>query len=177
MESFRNQEKKNQVTGFRDDLGVNLFYVANPIKIEKESCLRCHGIPETAPQSQLISYGDQTGFGWKLNEIVGAQIISVPASEVFGAARRLQVGVLGILALGFLISMVILNLFLKTAIIKPLQEMSNWAQKVSTGEVATEYHHRSRDEIGILASSLDRLKVSLDMAMNMLNPPNNNDPR
>lgn len=175
VESFRSQDQTTQLTGFRDDLGVNLFYVANPIKIEKESCLRCHSTPEAAPKSQIISYGDQTGFGWKLNEIVGAQVISVPASEVFSSARRLQINVLGILALGFLISIVILNLFLKTAIIKPLQEMSNWAQKVSTGELATEYRHRSRDEIGILASSLDRLKVSLDMAMNMLNPPNNND--
>lgn len=176
VESFRSQDQKTQVTGFRDDLGVNLFYVANPIKIEKESCLRCHSTPEAAPKSQIISYGDKTGFGWKLNEIVGAQVISVPASEVFSSARRLQISVLGILALGFLISIVILNLFLNTAIIKPLKKMSMWAHKVSTGEPAAEYNHQSRDEIGVLASSLNRLKVSLDMAMNMLNPPQNKDP-
>ena len=69
--------------------------------------------------------------------------------------------------------MCIRDRFLKTSIISPLQQMSNWAQKVSTGENAVEYRHRSRDEIGILAASLNRLKVSLDMAMDMLNPPQN----
>ena len=171
VKSFRDNNETSQVTGFRTDLGVKLFYVANPIKIEKESCLRCHSTPERAPKSQIISYGDQTGFGWKLNEIVGAQIVSVPASDVLSSARTLQMWVLGILILGFLIALIILNLFLKTSIISPLQQMSDWAQKVSTGDNAVEYRHRSRDEIGILAASLNRLKVSLDMAMDMLNPP------
>ena len=173
VESFRKNANKNQVSGFRDDLGVSLFYVANPIKIEKESCLRCHSTPEAAPRSQIISYGDEAGFGWKLNEVVGAQIISVPATEVFSSARKLQVSVLAILGLGFVVALITLNVFLKTAIITPLQKMSLWAQKVSTGEGAIEYQHKSKDEIGILASSLNRLKVSLDMAMNMLSPPDN----
>ena len=97
--------------------------------------------------------------------------MSVPASDVLSSARTLQMWVLGILILGFLIALIILNLFLKTSIISPLQQMSDWAQKVSTGDNAVEYRHRSRDEIGILAASLNRLKVSLDMAMDMLNPP------
>ncbi|MCM1982703.1 c-type heme family protein [Lyngbya confervoides] len=173
VEKFRKNEATGQVTGFRDDLGVRLFYVANPIKIEKESCLRCHSTPEAAPKSQLISYGDQNGFGWKLNEIVGAQMVSVPASQVFNQARQLQLSVLGILLVGFLVALGILNLFLNRSIISPLQKMSTWAQRVSTGEAASEYKHQSKDEIGILASSLNRLKVSLDMAMNMLNSPQN----
>lgn len=171
VEKFRNDQTIPQTTGFRNFPGGKLFYVALPIQVKEESCLRCHSTPDVAPKSQITSYGDQNGFNWKLNEIVGAQIVSVPASEVFNNARTLQVWVLGILVLGFLIAMGILNLFLNNAIIRPLTKMAAWAQRVSTGEAASEFKHQSSDEIGVLGSSLNRLKVSLELAMNMLNPP------
>ncbi len=171
VESFRNNSDIRQQTGFRNFPGGKLFYVALPIQIKEESCLRCHSTPEAAPKSQVTSYGDQNGYNWKLNEIVGAQIVSVPAIHVFNSAQKLQLWVLGVLLLGFFIAMGILNLFLNNAIIEPLKKMAQWAQRVSTGESAAEFKHQSGDEIGMLASSLNRLKVSLELAMNMLNPP------
>jgi hypothetical protein len=36
--------------------------------------------PAAAPPAMLIQYGSMNGFGWKLGEIVGAQIVSVPAT-------------------------------------------------------------------------------------------------
>ena len=79
-----------QKYGFRAIPGGELFYIARPLAINKESCLRCHGVPENAPASQLATYGRDRGFGWKMNEIVGAQIISVPASEVVRQAQNLR---------------------------------------------------------------------------------------
>ena len=169
VEKFRKQSDLQELTGFRRDLAnSSLFYIARPLVISKESCLRCHSDPQLAPRSQIATYGDDNGFGWKLNEIVGAQIISVPASKVFGAARRLQFLVIGILGIFLLLAIFLLNLFLKLTITDPLKQMANLAKKVSTGDMNGEFVQKNNDEIGILAASLNRLKVSLQMAMDML---------
>jgi HAMP domain-containing protein len=161
-------------SGFQSLPSGDLFYVARPIAIKEESCLRCHSTPEAAPKSQIATYGSNNGFNWQLNEIVGAQMISVPAGRVLADAHKLQVLVIGILTVGFLIAVIALNLFLKFAVVSPITEMAAWSREVSTGNLNTDYEHQAKDEIGILAASMNRLKVSMEMAMNMLkqNPPN-----
>jgi HAMP domain-containing protein len=149
--------------------GGELFYVASPLVISEKSCLRCHSTPENAPKSQIATYGRDNGFGWQLNEIIGAKIVSVPASTVFNEARRLQFLVIGSLSVFFLLAMIMINIFLKFAVTNPLKRMAQLSKKVSTGDMEGEFEHPVNDEIGILAASLNRMKVSLQMAMNMLN--------
>lgn len=174
VERFRNQPNLKEQVGFRQVSAGDLFYIARPLQIKSESCLVCHSTPENAPASQIKTYGDQGGFGWQLNEIVGAQMIQVPASKVFAEARKLQFLVIGILVAGFIIAAIVLNLFLKLSIISPITKMSEWSREVSTGNSNRDFEHQPNDEIGILAASVNRLKVSLEMAMNMLkqNPEN-----
>ena len=168
VEKFRERPDLKELSGFRSLASGDLFYVARPISVSKESCLRCHSTPETAPKSQLTTYGSNNGFGWELNEIVGAKMISVPAGAILTNARRLQFLVIGILIAGFLVAVVVLNVFLNRSIINPLTQMAKWSREVSTGNLGADFEHESKDEIGILASSMNRLKVSLEMAMNML---------
>ncbi len=171
--SFRNQPSVKQVTGFRFFPGGDLFYVARPLAITQESCLRCHSTPEAAPKSQINTYGKDNGFGWKLNDIITAQIISVPASAVLNSARQslslVMAILIGILAVGILL----VNFLLRRTVINPLKQMSHTAKEVSTGNMDAEFEHKSSDEIGILAASFNRMKVSLQMALNMLNQGNN----
>lgn len=169
VEKFRKQSELKEVTGFRSLPSGEIFYVARPLVISEQSCLRCHSTPEQAPKSQITTYGRDNGFGWKLNEIIGAKVISVPASAVFNEARRLQVLVIGSLSVFFLLAMIMINLFLKFAVTNPLKRMAQLSKQVSTGDMKGEFEHPAHDEIGILAASLNRMKVSLEMAMNMLN--------
>ena len=160
--------QKKQTQGFRSIPAGDLFYIARPIKITKESCLECHGIPEDAPKSQITTYGADNGFGWKLNEVVGAQVISVPAWEIIRDVNNLRKLVLGVVFALLLPAILVLNLFLKFLITDPLDKMSSLSKKLSTGDMDVEFDQEGQDEIGILASSLNRLKVSLKMAMEMI---------
>ena len=54
------------------------YTVTYPLVIRNEYCLTCHSTPDKAPTSMVALYGTKNGFGWKLNETIGAQIISVP---------------------------------------------------------------------------------------------------
>jgi HAMP domain-containing protein len=168
VENFRRDPKLKQVQGFRQTPSGDLFYIARPMKVSKESCLRCHSSPEAAPKSQLITYGDKNGYGWKLNEIVSAQITSVPASKIFNAARQLQLWVMGILSLFLLLAVFGVNYFLRSMVTNPLKKMSQLAQRISTGDMTGEFKHEANDEIGILAAALNRMKTSLKIAMDML---------
>lgn len=167
VKTFRNEPIEQQ-QGFRSIPGGEIFYIARPIKIEKESCLRCHSVPSAAPASQIASYGSENGFGWQLNEIVGAQIISVPSSQVFEAARSLRYLVMGKVVIFLLIAGALLNLFLKFGVTNPIKQMSHSSKQLSMGDMDIEFKQKSNDEIGILAASLNRLKISLKMAMEML---------
>ena len=167
IKSFQDNSTDQQ-RGFRSIPGGEIFYIARPIQIKKESCLRCHSVPERAPASLIASYGSDNGFGWKLNEIVGAQIISVPSSQVFQTAAKLRYLVIGKVAIFLLIAVVVLNIFLKLTVTSPITKMSQLSKKLSMGDMNIEFEQNTKDEIGILAASLNRLKVSLKMAMDML---------
>jgi len=171
IQKFRNDAAMKELTGFRSIPGGDLFYIARPIAIGKESCLRCHSTPEAAPKSMLASYGRENGFGWKLKEIVGAQIISVPALEINANAKQsllfVMIAVCSIIA----IAIFLINLLLRITVISPLRRMARVAQEVSTGKMDSEFTQTSHDEIGVLAEAFNRMKLSLAMAMDMLNKP------
>jgi HAMP domain-containing protein len=169
IKEFRKRRDIKELSGFRSLPGGDIFYVARPHIVTDESCLRCHSTPDAAPRSLIATYGSKNGFNWKLHDVVGAKIISTPASEVFDAARRLKVVVIGILTGFFLLAILLINLFLKIAVTKPLREMAQLSKQVSTGDLDGEFKHPVNDEIGMLAASLNRMKVSLEMALNMLN--------
>ncbi|HEY9623378.1 MAG TPA: DUF3365 domain-containing protein [Crinalium sp.] len=168
VEQFRNNPTLKEQTGYRSSPAGDLFYIARPIAITKESCLRCHSTPEQAPKSQLTTYGTENGFNWKLNEIVGAQMISVPASGVIAAARRSSIIFVGILAAAFALVILVINLLLRQVVIAPLNEMAKVANDISMGDMEAEFKQVSNDEIGKLAGAFNRLKTSLVMAMDML---------
>ena len=172
VQRFRNEPNTKELSGFRSVPGGEVFYIARPLTIKKESCLRCHSTPENAPKSQLATYGTEWGFGWKLNEIVAAQMISVPSNEIFDSTQRSLSLIMGILVVIFAIVILLLNFFLKRFVIQPIKKMSRVAQQVSTGEMSADFEQTTNDEIGVLAASFNRMKSSLEIAMRLLHQPN-----
>ncbi|PAX53471.1 c-type heme family protein [Brunnivagina elsteri] len=155
-------------SGFRTISGEKLFYTAKPFKIEQESCLRCHSIPENAPKSQLNSYGREHGFGWKLNDIVATQIIYVPAQEIFTSANRSFLLISGVLIGIFTAIIVVINLLLKKSVLQRIQKIAMVAVQVSVGDVDASFGKQDKDEIGALAEAFNRMKYSLEIALKML---------
>lgn len=170
---FRSEPTKKQLSDFRILPAGKVFYIARPLAIKEQSCLRCHSTPEAAPKSQLATYGTENGFDWKLNEIVATQIISVPANEVVESAHRSLSLVMGILISIFAIVVLIINFLLRKAVIQPIKKMAKVAQAVSTGELNYDFEQNSNDEIGALALAFNRMKSSLEIAIKMLAQNNN----
>lgn len=87
INQFRNNTDQKEFTGNRETPNGAARFYARPIKITNESCLKCHNTPSEAPPEMLKQYGMANGFGWKLNEIIGAQIVTVPMAVSLGVAQ------------------------------------------------------------------------------------------
>ncbi len=138
VNQFRNQPDLNQLSGYRVQAGENLYYISRPLAVNSESCLECHGKPSDAPQSQLISFGSQGGFGWNLNEIVAAQTIYVPADAVLNRGRQYLSLVMGIFISVFAALVLLTNWLLKRTVISPIKRLTAIAHRVSTGNLTAE---------------------------------------
>src|SRR6516162_2338379 len=91
---FRNDPARTEVTGRRQTPdGASLYFCA-PIRVDDASCLACHSTPETAPVEMVKIYGAANGFGWKLHDVIGAQIVSIPAKLADVSAERALRGIL-----------------------------------------------------------------------------------
>ncbi len=169
INSFRDDASKGETMITRDTPGGQFLVLARPLKAGSQACLSCHSTPEAAPATMVALYGSQNGFGWKLGEIVGAQMVSIPLGVPLGRAYQALLWFMLALAATFVVIIIIVDLLLRTLVVKPVAEISEMADKVSMGQLDTpEYVRDSNDEIGSLSQSFNRMRRSLQNAMKML---------
>ena len=169
VEHFRNRPDSTEMIGERNIATGPQLFIARPIQVTDKGCLVCHGSLEDAPESLRARYGDSNGFNWELNEIVGAQIVSVPMSIPLARATGTFWTFIIALSAVFAVLLLILNILLNIVVIRPVKRMSTIAYDVSMGKSnATEFKHRGKDEIASLAGSFNRMQRSLVNAMKML---------
>lgn len=169
VQAFRNSAATKDIVGERDSAVGRMLYIARPIQIKNAACLTCHSTPETAPATMLQLYGPANGFGWKHNEIVGAQVVSVPMSLPIQNAERVFITFMGSMIAVFVISFIVINVMLSWLIIRPISKMSAAADAVSNGDFeVSEFVVHGKDEVALLASSFNRMRRSLEKAMQMI---------
>lgn len=169
ISQFKQAPDSKEFIGQRTTPGGLVTYIARPIKISNPECLRCHSTVEAAPKPLVEKYGPANGFGWNLNEVLGAQVVSVPMSVPLERADRNFKVVMGLLTGVFLLIGVALNLMLWQLVIRPVSQLSKLSDRVSLGELdAPEFNVNSKDEIGTLAESFTRMRKSMVHAMKML---------
>jgi protein-histidine pros-kinase len=169
VQQFRQHAESTELVSERTGGTGRLLYIAKPIQITNAACLQCHSVPAAAPASMLKIYGEANGFGWKHNEIVGAQVVTVPMDIPVLKADRTFKTFMAALATVFAVVFVVLNLMLSWLIVRPIRRMSLAAGKVSTGDFdVPEFSDAGRDEVAVLGSSFNRMRRSLEKAMQMI---------
>jgi protein-histidine pros-kinase len=169
VRTFKQHADLKEFIGERETPTGTALYIARPIQLTNPGCLACHSTPEAAPKTLTDKYGPANGFGWTLNEPLGAQVVSVPLTLPLQQADRQLMVVVGVLAGVFLLIGAALNLMLYRLVIRPVRTLAGIADRVSLGEFeAPEFAVKSRDEIGVLSDSFNRMRTSLAHAMKML---------
>lgn len=166
---FRNAPDLDEVIGTRDTPQGPSLYLAQPIKITSPGCLQCHSTVEAAPQTMIARYGNANGFGWQLNEVIGAQIVSVPMSVPIARAEKTFWLFMSSLAGVFAFIFVALNFLLVSLVIRPVRRLATIADEVSLGNLeAGDLEARGSDEIADLTQSFGRMRKSLVQAFKMI---------
>jgi HAMP domain-containing protein len=170
IEQFRNHPNSTQIEGERaTPMGLSL-YLARPIRATPD-CLACHGLATAAPATLLARYGHDNGFGWQPNEVIGAQIVSVPFSDAAYGARHLFSGVTLVIAAVLVALLVIVNATVYWFVIRPLRQITRHADEVSLGQATGVRFTGGNDEIGALGEAFERMRKSLEKAMQMIGGP------
>jgi HAMP domain-containing protein len=169
INAFRAHADGEELVLERDTpLGLTLN-LARPITVNEAACFRCHSFPAAAPAALIATYGASNGFGWKFNETIGAQLISVPMAAALKAARGAFFTFLIILIVVIASVFAIVNVLLHYLVIAPVKRVSAMADAVSLGTENVEvYIKPGKDEISSLSASFNRMRESIKHAMEMI---------
>ena len=169
IKAFRGNPALGEVSGMRDTPTGRALYLARPMQIKDPSCLSCHTTPDMAPPAMVKIYGPANGFGWQQNEIIAAQIVSVPMGLPIRNANRAFVTFISSLAVVFAALFVILNMMLTQLVIEPITRLSELADHISRGKVdVPELVTKGRDEVAHLSQSFNRMRRSLQKAISLI---------
>jgi len=114
-------------------------------------------------------YGPANGFDWRLNETVGAQIVSVPMAVPMGRANATFHTFLATLAAIFAVVFVVVNAMLMAIVVRPVTRLAAIADEVSLGKIdGPDFVSKGSDEVARLAQSFNRMKKSVLHAIRML---------
>jgi HAMP domain-containing protein len=165
---FRDNPNIKTRVNSRDTINGKSWYLAQPI-VAGQPCLECHSTAAAAPPAMVAIYGPGNGFGWQLNEIVGAQIVSVPASLPLQMADKAFRNLMINMGLVALVTLIAVDLALLLIVVRPVSRLSAMADRISKGELDdSEFPVHGSDEISVLAGSFERMRISMAKAMKML---------
>lgn len=100
------------------------------------------------------------------NNFLGYIAMTSPLSIINGQLHKIYLIIWISSICTMIFSIVVLALFAKTMLIKPLAAINNAAKKFANGEVDKRVHIKSKDEIGQLAASFNIMAESLERVEN-----------
>jgi protein-histidine pros-kinase len=169
VNSFRQFPERAEIVGERETPLGRSLYLGRPIIVRDAACLSCHSTVEEAPKAMVHKYGPANGFGWKLNETIGAQLVSVPMTLPIDRAHRALFTFLAFLGGIFLSVFIALNVMLRLIVVRRLSTLSQLADEVSLGKIdGPDFPLQGKDEVTRLSQSFNRMKKSVAHAIKML---------
>ena len=166
---FKRDSTLTEFVATRDTPTGQFLTFSRPFRLTDRACLSCHSTPAAAPATMVDLYGNSNGFGWVLNDVIGAQIVSVPMSVALSRANHSLLAFMAALSAVFLVMLVLLNVLMHFFILRPVQQITALARDVSAGKTdVAEYEVKGRDEIASLGRSFNLMHRSLQNAIRML---------
>ena len=97
---------------------------------------------------KYTSYAPIEGTGWAL-------MLTVPKSELFSQINKLMYTILITSGIALVVILIVLLLFIRTQINKPLSDTTNLARALASGNLDESIEIKSNDEVGQISQTLD----------------------
>ena len=151
-----------KLVGSQEIDGVKTLYISYPIRIFNPKCLACHSTPQQAPAAMRAIYGDTGGYGWKLNEVVGTQMVMVPYTLPAELARKTFFSFLISLAAIFLLLFLVINITIRKLVLRPVSRLTRMADEISKGNLkSAEIKVSGKDELAEMTVAFNRMRRSV----------------
>lgn len=154
--------------GIMEDNNQRYFYIAKPVVAQK-GCLMCHGDAKKAPAGRRNRYPGNGGYNYHVNSVIAAFITYVPVENALSDVRKSTLKLAGTSSavVGFIF--IAIWLLIDKMVTKPIVVLTQYADEVSRGKgLENKLAIQSKDEIGALYHSFDRLRQSVLKMMHML---------
>jgi PAS domain S-box-containing protein len=144
------------ITSFQGD---PVFRYMQPFRAE-ESCLECHGDPQTAPDyiKRLFPEAGDRAYNYKIGEIIGAASVTIPMEKLY---KQIYANVRNDLFYtgGLILAMITcLGLLTRGTVTAPLTRLGEGIREiVRTGSFDVKIPRRGRDEIGALIDGFNEM--------------------
>jgi HAMP domain-containing protein len=169
IQNFRAQPAVEEVSGNAQDGGRRVTFIAQPIHISDPNCLICHSQPKAAPAAMIEAYNTGGGFGWKLDEIIGAKFVTVSADDRLNSNLRSLFWFLIALGCVLVIALMVVMGIVHGAVARHARRLASQADRLSTGDPAgDELAETGPAEFRTLARAVNRLHRSLAAAVREL---------
>ncbi len=167
IEQFRTEANLKSLVK-KGKIGGQKYLVSSKPSVSKESCLQCHGVPDQAPPQIVQEYGTNSGYGYVPGQVVGANFVGVPLTNVNSLILKRSLVAFALLTLLFSGIFIFIDRLVQRFVLKPVINMARIARSVSEGLLDEEVSVRSEDEIGELARAVELMRRSLVTATNYI---------
>ena len=117
----------------------------------------------------IARYGGGNGFGWQADEIVGAQVVSVPYASATANADRVFRALMISMVAALAAALVVMNAVLYWLVVRPVRQIARVADRLSLGDMSAEdFPQRGAEEIASVTRSFNRMRKSLEKALRLL---------
>jgi len=173
LRAFQADPQRTELSG---ELGAGQdrqYYVARPIRMGSPACLYCHSTPEAAPRAMVARYGAGNGFGWRMGDVVGLQLVRVSTAPAEAKAFNSVVVTIGSITSVFVLAAAVMLLLLRRHVTSPLEALTRVALATSLDKPLD----KSQEDIPLppghgqfeeLQRAIQRLKASMDHALRLI---------
>lgn len=137
MHFDKSQSGNQEIFKITGDGEAAVMNFIKPLRVTQSSCLNCHGNVSQAPIALVNKYGQNNGFNWKLGQVIGVQIVTVPTKVALKNAKSSLISYFILSILICIILFTVLNLMLSQLILNPIKTSNDKLSKISKQDFLT----------------------------------------
>ncbi|OHB87269.1 MAG: hypothetical protein A3D13_08505 [Planctomycetes bacterium RIFCSPHIGHO2_02_FULL_40_12] len=159
-EVLRNMEEQRQRDAFcGESLNIRdekIFRYIAPLYIE-ETCLKCHGEP--AGKSIITEHKKEV---YKTGDLWGVISVTAPLRLIHASIKTNVIILICIASVSIGVVIFITYILIRRLITKPISKISRVMNAIASGDLGKRINISSRDEIGMLATSINKMTEDLE---------------
>jgi two-component system, NtrC family, sensor kinase len=131
------------------------------------ACLRCHGERDNAPAKLLDLYGADRGFGRKVGNIAGMDVLSFPVESAMGQIRRRTIAIVGPGVLAMLAALLLVIAFFRRLVVNRIALLKGFFSEFVSDEsdLGRRLNIAQQDEIGAVCRAFNKMADRLNDLM------------